>query len=138
MAKDKRTIEDLTIWDDAKMMIRKAQKEGVETVWDRLEQQEPHCPFCEKGLTCKKCVMGPCRISSKKPRGVCGADADLTVARNFGRFVAAGAASHSDHGRDLVETLHAIGRGQTTDYEVRDQAKLKRIAQEIGVETAVP
>lgn len=136
MAKDKRTIDDLTIWDDAKMMIRKAQKDGVETVWDRLEQQEPHCPFCEKGLTCKKCVMGPCRISSKKPRGVCGADADLTVARNFGRFVAAGAASHSDHGRDLVETLHAIGRGQTSDYEVRDQAKLKRIAQEIGVEAA--
>ncbi|MFP4111231.1 MAG: anaerobic carbon-monoxide dehydrogenase catalytic subunit [Desulfonatronovibrio sp.] len=136
MAKDKRTINDLTIWDDARQMIRKAQKEGVKTVWDRLEQQEPHCTFCESGLTCQKCVMGPCRISSKKPRGVCGADADLTVARNFGRFVAAGAAAHSDHGRDLVETLHAIGKGQTSDYKVRDESKLKRIAQEIGVDTA--
>ncbi|NCC24355.1 MAG: anaerobic carbon-monoxide dehydrogenase catalytic subunit [Deltaproteobacteria bacterium] len=136
MTKDKRTIDDLTIWDDAKQMIRKAQRDGVETVWDRLEQQEPHCPFCEKGLTCQKCVMGPCRISEKKPRGVCGADADLTVARNFGRFVAAGAAAHSDHGRDLVETLHAIGQGRTTDYEVRDEAKLRRIAGEIGVDEA--
>lgn len=136
MEKVKRTIDDLTIWDDAKQMIRKAQKEGVETVWDRLEQQKPHCTFCENGLTCQKCVMGPCRISSKKPRGVCGADADLTVARNFGRFVAAGAAAHSDHGRDLVEVLHAIGKGQASDYEVRDEAKLKRIAREIGVDTA--
>ncbi|MFO7727010.1 MAG: anaerobic carbon-monoxide dehydrogenase catalytic subunit [Desulfonatronovibrio sp.] len=136
MEKVKRTIDDLTIWDDAKQMIRKAQKEGVETVWDRLEQQKPHCTFCENGLTCQKCVMGPCRISSKKPRGVCGADADLTVARNFGRFVAAGAAAHSDHGRDLVEVLHAIGKGQASDYEVRDEAKLKRIAREIDVDTA--
>lgn len=133
MAKEKRTIDDLTMWDDAKQMIRKAEKDGVETVWNRLEQQEPHCPFCEKGLTCQKCSMGPCRISEKRPRGVCGADADVTVARNFGRFVAGGAAAHSDHGRDLVETLHAIGKGETTDYQVRDSEKLSRLADEIGV-----
>ncbi len=136
MAKEKRTIDDLTMWDDAKQMIVKAQKDGVETVWDRLESQSPHCPFCEQGLTCQKCTMGPCRISEKKPRGVCGADADLTVARNFGRFVAGGAAAHSDHGRDLVETLHAIGQGKTTDYEVRDPDKLTRLAAEIGVDAS--
>jgi carbon-monoxide dehydrogenase catalytic subunit len=133
MAKEKRTLDDLTLWDDAKQMIQKARKDGVETVWDRLEQQTPHCVFCEKGTTCNKCVMGPCRISDKKPRGVCGADADLTVARNFGRFVAAGAAAHSDHGRDLVETLHAFGQGKTKDYGVRDEEKLRRIAAEIGL-----
>ena len=136
MAKEKRTIDDLTMWDDAKKMINKAQKDGVETVWDRLESQSPHCPFCEQGLTCQKCTMGPCRINEKKPRGVCGADADLTVARNFGRFVAGGAAAHSDHGRDLVETLHAIGEGKTTDYEVRDPEKLTRLAGEIGVDVS--
>jgi anaerobic carbon-monoxide dehydrogenase catalytic subunit len=136
MAKEKRTIDDLTLWDDAKQMIRKAGKDGVETVWDRLEEQTPHCMFCETGLSCSKCVMGPCRISAKgdkKQRGVCGADADLTVARNFGRFIAAGAASHSDHGRDLVETLLAVGKGQTKDYRVKDEAKLRRIAGEIGL-----
>jgi anaerobic carbon-monoxide dehydrogenase catalytic subunit len=136
MAKEKRTIDDLTLWDDAKQMIRKAGKDGVETVWDRLEEQTPHCMFCETGLSCSKCVMGPCRISAKgdkKQRGVCGADADLTVARNFGRFIAAGAASHSDHGRDLVETLLAVGKGQAKDYRVKDEAKLRRIAGEIGL-----
>lgn len=136
MAREKRTIDDLVMWDDAKRMIEKAQREGVQTVWDRLEDQTPHCTFCEAGTTCNKCVMGPCRISpkgDKKKLGVCGADAHLTVARNFGRFVSAGAASHSDHGRDLVEVLEAVGRGETADYEVRDEAKLRRIADEIGV-----
>ncbi len=136
MAKEKRTIDDLTIWDDAKQMIRKAKRDGVETVWDRLEKQTPHCKFCELGTTCQKCTMGPCRITEKNPRGVCGADADVTVARNFGRFVAAGAAAHSDHGRDLVETLLAIGEGKTTDYTIRDEAKLRSVAAEIGVEEA--
>ncbi len=136
MAGNKRSIDDLTLWDDAKQMISKAKKDGVETVWDRLEEQTPHCKFCDEGLTCKKCVMGPCRITpgkDKRQRGVCGADADLTVARNFGRFVAAGAASHSDHGRDLVETLLAIGEGKTKDYAIRDEDKLRRIAAEIGL-----
>ena len=67
MAREKRTIDDLTMWDDAKQMIRKAQAEGVETVWDRLEGQTPSCKFCEQGLTCQKCTMGPCRISKKIP-----------------------------------------------------------------------
>ncbi|THB63575.1 MAG: anaerobic carbon-monoxide dehydrogenase catalytic subunit [Desulfovibrio sp.] len=139
MAKEKRSIDDLTIWDDAKQMIKKAEADGVETVWDRLEDQTPHCKFCEGGLTCNKCVMGPCRIiagGDKKQRGVCGADADLTVARNFGRFVAAGAASHSDHGRDLLDTLEAIGAGETSDYTIRDEAKLKRICEEAGLNVA--
>lgn len=128
----------LTVWKDAEAMIAKARREGVELVWDRLNTQRPACAFCKTGLTCKKCVMGPCRIKpeGKRRLGVCGADADLTVARNFGRFVAAGAASHSDHGRDLLETLAAIGAGETTDYAVRDEAKLARICAEAGVDTA--
>ena len=100
-----RSTADLTEWDDAKAMIEKAAADGVSTVWDRLDKQKNHCVFCEQGLTCQKCVMGPCRIVADGPKkkiGVCGADADLTVARNFGRFIAAGAASHSDHGRDLL------------------------------------
>ena len=130
--------QDMSLWDDAHKMIEKADKEGISLVWDRLQDQTPHCKFCDQGLTCNKCVMGPCRINPKGPKkmyGVCGADGDLTVARNFGRFVAAGAASHSDHGRDLLETLHAIGKGETTDYTIRDEAKLTRICQELGIDT---
>ncbi len=134
-----RSIDDLTIWDDAKQMLLKARKEGITTAWDRLAAQTPHCRFCELGTTCRNCTMGPCRISSRegspRQRGVCGADADVVVARNFGRFVAGGSAGHSDHGRDLIEVLEAIVEGHTADYVIRDEAKLLRLAAELGIAT---
>ncbi|MEW6501358.1 MAG: hypothetical protein AB1456_07700, partial [Thermodesulfobacteriota bacterium] len=42
------------------------------------------------------------------------------------RFVAGGAAGHSDHGRDLIEVLEAIVEGKTEDYRITDEAKLRR------------
>jgi len=135
MAKERKTIEDKSIWSDARQMLRKAEQDGVETAWDRLEHQTPHCTFCESGLSCRNCTMGPCRISKKSPLGVCGADRDVIVSRNFGRFVAGGAAGHSDHGRDCVEALHAVAHGLTEDYTIKDEAKLLRIADELGVPT---
>lgn len=128
---------EFTIWEDAEKMIEKARRDGVETVWDRFEQQTPGCKFCELGLTCKNCNMGPCRISYKEngkmKRGVCGADGDVIVARNFGRFVAGGSAGHSDHGRDLIEVLEAIVDGQAPDYKITDEAKLRRVSAELGI-----
>jgi len=135
----KQDLSAYSICEDAQAMIAKAGKDGVETVWDRLKAQQPQCGFCELGLSCRNCVMGPCRIDpfgDGPQRGICGADADVIVARNFGRMVAAGAAAHSDHGRDLVETLLAIGEGTTTDYAIRDEAKLRRIAEEVGLDVA--
>lgn len=137
MTKEPRPVEELSIWADAQAMLTKARKDGVQTAWDRLEAQTPHCTFCDQGLTCKNCVMGPCRISTrpggKRQRGVCGADADVVVARNFGRFVAGGSAGHSDHGRDLIEVLEAIVEGHTTAYRITDEAKLRRLAAEVGI-----
>lgn len=137
MTKEPRPVEELSIWADAQAMLTKARKDGVRTAWDRLEAQTPHCTFCDQGLTCKNCVMGPCRIStkegSKRRRGVCGADGDVVVARNFGRFVAGGSAGHSDHGRDLIEVLEAIVEGHTDAYRITDEAKLLRLAAEVGI-----
>ncbi len=135
MAKEPRPVEELSIWEDAHKMLIKARKEGIETAHDRLDQQTPHCKFCELGVSCRNCTMGPCKITPKAPRGVCGADADVIVARNFGRFVTGGAAGHSDHGRDLIEVLEAIVEGQTSDYKITDEEKLIRIAGEIGINT---
>lgn len=137
MAKEQPLVEQLTIWEDAQQMLTKARREGIETAWDRYAAQSPHCTFCELGLTCKNCNMGPCRISPKEggkmQRGVCGADAHVIVARNFGRFVAGGAAGHSDHGRDLIEVLEAIAEGHTTAYRISDEAKLRRVAAELAI-----
>ncbi len=128
-------IEDMSIHQDAQAMLAKAKADGVETAWDRLQQQTPHCNFGEGGVCCRNCVMGPCRISKKGPLGVCGANEDVIVARNFGRFVAGGAAGHSDHGRDCIEALEAVVEGKTDDYSLKDPDKLVRVAAELGIKT---
>lgn len=128
-------MEEYSVHVDAKAMIRKLKDEGIQLVWDRLEEQEPQCGYCALGLSCRNCAMGPCRIDpfGEGPRkGVCGADADVIVARNLARAVASGAASHSDHGRDLVEVLARVGKVKA--YTVRDAEKLKRVAQEYGID----
>jgi hypothetical protein len=104
-----------TITEDGRLMLDKAQTDQVETVWDRHEAQQPQCGFCDMGLSCRICIMGPCRVDpfGEGPQaGVCGADADIIVARNLCRMIAAGAASHSDHGRDLVEVLAGSPTGK--------------------------
>ncbi len=135
MAKKELKIEDMSIHQDARAMLAKAKADGVETAWDRLQQQTPHCNFGEGGVCCRNCVMGPCRISKKGPLGVCGANEDVIVARNFGRFVAGGAAGHSDHGRDCIEALEAVVEGKTDDYSLQDPDKLVRVAAELGIKT---
>ncbi len=128
-------MEEYSVHADAKAMIRKLRDEGIQLVWDRLREQEPQCGYCALGLSCRNCVMGPCRIDpfgEGPQKGVCGADADVIVARNLARAVASGAASHSDHGRDLVEVLAKAGRVKA--YTIRDAEKLKRVAQEYGID----
>ena len=107
--KIKKMVEERTIDESAKPALEITLKEGIETVWDRLEKQQPQCGFGELGVFCNRCTMGPCRIDPFEggpERGVCGADADLIVARNFLDDLATGAAAHSDHGREVVETLY--------------------------------
>ncbi len=128
----------LTIHPDAQAMIDVARKEGIETVWDRLAAQQPQCGYCALGLSCRNCAMGPCRIDpfgEGPQKGVCGADADVIVARNLGRTIAAGSSAHSDHGRDILEVFAAMARGETSGYQVTDEDKLRRVAAELGVAT---
>jgi carbon-monoxide dehydrogenase catalytic subunit len=43
MKANERTVEEKSIWEDAQKMRRKAKQDGVETAWDRLKTQTPHC-----------------------------------------------------------------------------------------------
>ncbi|MGC8602286.1 MAG: anaerobic carbon-monoxide dehydrogenase catalytic subunit [Desulfomonilaceae bacterium] len=129
-------FEDYTICRDGQIMLAKAASDNVATVWDRYHDQQPQCGFCEMGLSCRICNMGPCRIDpfgEGPQQGVCGADADIIVARNLGRMIAAGAASHSDHGRDLVEVLAKVAKGKAPGYLIKDPDKLRRVAGEYGI-----
>ena len=132
-----KTYQTYTITQDGQLMLKKMERDQVETVWDRLQAQLPQCGYCDMGLSCRNCVMGPCRVDpfgEGPQQGVCGADADIIVARNLGRMIAAGAAAHSDHGRDLVEVLAEVAEGRAPGYEIKDVEKLKRVAAEYGVE----
>jgi carbon-monoxide dehydrogenase catalytic subunit len=120
-------------------MLARAEELGLETAWDRLEAMLPQCGFGELGVCCRNCNMGPCRISpfeEEGPKaGICGATADIIVARNLIRMVAGGAAAHSDHGRDIAHTLLLTAEGKGGGYEIKDEAKLKALAAEYGIKT---
>ena len=119
----------------AQEMIGRMAEAGQQNVWDRLEAQSPQCGFGKQGICCRICTMGPCRISKKAQVGVCGADADTIVARNFLRAIAAGTSAHSDHGRGVAEVFLATARGEAPDYQFKDTTKLYKVAEELGVKT---
>ena len=114
-------------------LLETGAKVGADAWQFRVKNQTPHCKFGEQGVCCRICSMGPCRITPKAPRGICGCDVHGIVGRNYLKFTAGGAATHSDHGREICNTLgHAAPDGA---YKVKDPAKLIRIAKEWGVET---
>ncbi|MHC4742307.1 MAG: anaerobic carbon-monoxide dehydrogenase catalytic subunit [Planctomycetota bacterium] len=119
----------------AQEMIERMAEAGQENAWDRLEAQLPQCGFGKSGVCCRICAMGPCRISKKASLGVCGADVDTIVARNFLRMIAAGVSAHSDHGRTVAEVFIAAAKGEAGDYQLKDTTKLHKLAEELGVKT---
>lgn len=114
-------------------LLETAEKVGADTWQQRVKNQTPHCGFGEGGMCCRICAMGPCRITKKAPRGICGCDVHGIVARNYLRFTAGGAATHSDHGRSICHTLYATSPEGA--YTVKDPDKLIRIAKEWDIET---
>ena len=112
MAKDN---QDRSIDPASQEMLSVSSRAGMETAWDRFDKQQPQCGFGELGLCCRNCNMGPCRIDpfgEGPSKGVCGATADIIVARNLLRSIAAGAAAHSDHARDVAQTFKLIIEGK--------------------------
>ena len=125
------TVEEMEAATNS--LLETAQKVGADTWQQRVKNQTPHCGFGESGTCCRICSMGPCRITKKAPRGICGCDVHGIVGRNFLRFTAGGSATHSDHGREICHTLYQAKEGG--NYTVKDPDKLIRIAKEWGVET---
>ncbi len=125
------TVEQMEA--DTARLYETAQKVGIDVWQDRVKNQTPHCGFGEKGICCRICTMGPCRITPKAPKGICGATADTIAGRNYLRMAAAGAAAHSDHGRECLWKLYDAA--PDGNFHITDAAKLLRMAEEWGIET---
>ena len=122
----------------AQQVLDKTDADGIEMAYDRHDEQEPRCGFGELGICCRICEMGPCRISpfSTGPkRGICGATAATIAARHLIRQIAAGAAAHSDHGHDIVNTLLHTAKGTAQGYVIKSPERLLELAKEWGVST---
>ncbi len=134
--KYKLPAEQVSITPGVSKLIEKAEEEGISTVWHRYLEQQPQCGFGLLGVCCRNCNMGPCRIDPfgyGPTRGSCGATADTIVARNILRMIAAGAAAHSDHARDIVRVLRLVTEGKTKAYKITDSEKLRTVATALGI-----
>ncbi len=141
-------LEKLSMDPAAQEMLKKAQAEGVETIFDRAEKMKP-CPIGIEGACCRICAQGPCRVpmpkkkegetaeEKKKRMGLCGATAETIVARNFARMVAAGTSAHSDHARGVAKLFIEVAKGTTQGYQLKDVTKLKALAKDWGIATTV-
>ena len=119
-------------------MRERAKTEGVETIWDRYAALGTQCKVGELGICCTVCHLGPCNLGlpgSKRPQvGVCGATIHTVASRRLARDMAAGSAAHSDHGRSVAMLLLATARGEAPGYEIKDEAKLNALADELDIE----
>lgn len=84
----------------------------METSHHRVDTQKTKCGFGLQGVCCRLCSNGPCRITPSSPKGICGANADTIVARNFLRAVAAGSGCY----------IHVV---ENTALNLKNTAKAK-------------
>jgi carbon-monoxide dehydrogenase catalytic subunit len=123
----KRTPQQQSDDPAAQEMLIRAEELNIDTAFTRADNMAP-CNIGGAGMCCKQCGMGPCRLTKDGQVGVCGATIDTIQSRNLIRSIAAGAAAHSDHGRDMAFTLKAVANGETEGYSIRDIAKLRMVA----------
>lgn len=97
----------------------------------RVEGQSTKCGFGLQGVCCRLCANGPCRITPKAPRGICGATADVIVARNFLRAVASGSGCYIH----IVENT-ALNVKKTAEIkgEIKGEKSLAKLAEIFGVQ----
>lgn len=121
-------------------MYQHVHAQGLSNVFDRFEQQEKiRCSFCASGLSCQLCANGPCRISPKAPRGNCGVDADVMVARNFVyRHVTIGTSANIFHAQQAARTLKAAAENPDSGLKIRDEQKLLKYAEMAGLNSHEP
>ncbi|AIS51991.1 carbon monoxide dehydrogenase CooS [Thermoanaerobacter kivui] len=128
-------MSDNYIYSAEKVIDELSRKPGfVDTAIKRWEKRDPKCGFGYKGICCRLCSNGPCRITPTQPVGICGATADTIVARNLLRAIAAGTSCYVHHCRNAANTLLSVAEGKSS-YTIKDEEKLKKYAKKMGINT---
>ena len=101
-----------------------------ETSHHRVAGQSVKCGFGLQGVCCRLCSNGPCRVTPKAPKGICGATADVIVARNFLRAVAAGSGCYIHIVENTALNLKntALAKG-----EIKGERALEHLCELFGV-----
>ncbi|MCL2288239.1 MAG: anaerobic carbon-monoxide dehydrogenase catalytic subunit [Candidatus Bathyarchaeota archaeon] len=115
--------ENVTCKSADKMLESFIAQLPLETSHHRVESQKLKCGFGLQGVCCRLCANGPCRITPNSPKGVCGANSDVIVARNFLRAVAAGSGCYihvvENAARNLKHT--ALDKGELKGLNTLDR-----------------
>ena len=136
MSEGKQKVDNRRTIDPAALeVIDKNTGNGqIETAYERYVNMQPQCNFGRTGVCCRICLQGPCRITKKASKGVCGAHGYTIVARNLIRSISGGTGAHADHSRHMLYALMEVLEGKAPDYSVEDSDKLKRVATRLGME----
>ena len=130
----KQNVLDKTPDPAVREMLLHMEQIGCDTAFDRFDQQKPQCSFGLAGVCCKNCNMGPCKITAKSPRGVCGADADLIVSRNLLRSAAGGVAQHGAHAREVLLSLKFAAEGKLK-LPLLGANRIREVCRAFGINT---
>lgn len=104
-----------------------------ETSHHRVEGQSTKCNFGLQGVCCRLCSNGPCRITPEAPRGICGANADTIVARNFLRAVASGSGCYIHVVENTARNVKDVAQRKG---EIKGVNTLNRLAETLGIDEA--
>jgi len=102
----------------------------METAHHRVATQSTKCGFGLQGVCCRLCANGPCRITPDAPRGICGANADTIVARNFLRMVAAGSGCYIHIVENTARQLRDTG---LSHGKIRSEKALDHLCELFGI-----
>lgn len=128
-------------------------KKGITTIWDIQDAYDAdyfglkdRCPFGSRGLCCRNCNIGPCRLMSDEMpeyakaiapslnRSGCGKTADMMVATMYLQTILRGTVSHLGHAIHVVKIFKEVFSPSSV-YKIKDENKMTALARELGIDT---
>lgn len=132
---EKREVIEKTPNPATKELINKIAEDGHETYLDRFASQQPQCAFGLKGTCCRMCQWGPCRITEKSPRGICGRSQDEIVISNIIRALVSGLAAHGRHAHEIIYTIKGISEGKI-NLSLKGKRRIFEMAEKLGIDSS--